>query len=131
MKLPPALASRPQGIQLVLVILVPALGGVIGGVLLGISEPVYLVYSVLAIAAGYLGGLEHAGAREGALRGFSGGLLFGAFILLAHRVSGAEAKAELPEPEILLVLLTTVLGVGLGALGGRSRARREAPVPSS
>ena len=88
---------------------VPALGGVVGGVLLVLSEPVYLVYSVLAIAAGYFGGYEHMGARGGALRGLAGGLLFGGFILIAYRVSGAEA--ELPHPEILLVVITTVLGV--------------------
>ena len=41
-------------------------------------------------------------ARGGALRGLAGGLLFGGFILIAYRVSGAEAEAELPHPEILL-----------------------------
>ena len=91
-----------------------------------ISEPVYLIYSVLAIGAGYFGGLEHVGAEEGALRGFTGGMLFGTFILFAKEVSGSDPKAELPHPEVLLVVLTTVLGIGLGALGGRSRGRREA-----
>ncbi len=69
---------------------------------------------------------EHIGGEEGALRGFTGGLLFGTFILVAHELSGSDPKADLPEPEMLLVVLTTVLGVGLGALGGRSRAKREA-----
>ena len=81
---------------------------------------------MLAIAAGYLGGREHIGAEEGALRGFTGGLLFGTAILVAHELSGSDPKADLPEPEVLLVVLTTVLGVGLGALGGRSRAKHEA-----
>ena len=128
MKSPPLFASRPQGVQVLLGIVVPMIGGAIGGMLLGVSEPAYLVYSVLAIGAGYFGGLEHVGAGEGAQRGFAAGLLFGVLILATHEVTGSEAKAELPHPEILLVVITTVLGVGLGALGGRSRARRERSV---
>ena len=123
-KPPPLLSSRPSGGQVLLALVVPIVGGAIAGVLLGVSELVYLVYSVLAIGAGYFGGLEHAGAEEGALRGFAGGLMFGTFILVAKELTGAEPKAHLPQPEILLVVLTTVLGVALGALGGRSRGRR-------
>lgn len=125
MRAPPLFGSHPPAVQLVLGLLVPSVGGAVGGILLGVSEPVYLVYSVLAIGAGYFGGMEHVGAGEGAQRGFAGGLLFGTLILAAHEVTGADAKAELPHPQVLLVVITTVLGVGLGALGGRSRARRE------
>lgn len=131
MKTPPLFSSHPQGVQLLLGLVVPMIGGVVGGVLLGVSEVIYLVYSVLAIGAGYFGGMEHIGAGEGAQRGFAGGLLFGVLILATHAITGAEAKAELPHPEILLVVITTVLGVGLGALGGRSRARRERPATSA
>ena len=123
---PPLFANHPSGVQFILGIVVPIIGGLVGGFLLVISEPVYLIYSVLAIGAGYFGGMEHVGAEEGALRGFTGGLLFGTFILLAKEISGSDPKAELPHPEVLLVVLTTVLGIGLGALGGRSRGKREA-----
>ena len=123
---PTLFSSHPAAVQTLLGIVVPIIGGLVGGVLLVISEPVYLLYSVLAIGAGYFGGLEHVGAEEGALRGFTGGLLFGTFILFAKEISGSDPKAELPHPEVLLVVLTTVLGIGLGALGGRSRGRREA-----
>ena len=123
---PPLFEHHPPGLQFLLGIAVPILGGVIGGVLLVVSEPIYLIYSILAIGAGYLGGLEHVGGEDGALRGFTGGLLFGTFILLAKEVSGSHPKAHLPEPEVLLVVLTTVLGIGLGWLGGRARGKREA-----
>ena len=123
---PPLFASHPRGVQAVLALIVPTVGGIIGGILLGVNELAYLVYSVLAIGAGYFGGLEHVGGEEGAFRGFTGGVLFGTFILVAHEVGGAEAKAHLPEPEVLLVVITTVLGVLLGFLGGRSRGKREA-----
>jgi len=125
---PPLFSTHPTSVQTLLGIVVPIIGGLVGGILLVISEPVYLIYSVLAIGAGYFGGLEHVGAEEGALRGFTGGVLFGTFILFAKEISGSDPKAHLPEPEVLLVVITTVLGIGLGALGGRSRGRREARV---
>lgn len=123
---PPLFDHHPAPVQILLGIVGPMIAGVIGGVLLVVSEPIYLVYSVLMIAAGYFGGLEHVGGEEGALRGFTGGLLFGTFILFAKEISGSDPKAQLPEPEIVLVVITTVLGIGLGALGGRSRGKREA-----
>jgi hypothetical protein len=42
-----------------------------------------------------------------------------------HEATGAEPKAHLPHPEILLVAITTAFGVGLGALGGRKRLQLE------
>lgn len=123
---PPLFDHHPAPVQILLGIVGPMIAGVIGGVLLVVSEPIYLVYSLLMIAAGYFGGLEHVGGEEGALRGFTGGLLFGTFILFAKEISGSDPKAQLPEPEIVLVVITTVLGIGLGALGGRSRGKREA-----
>lgn len=123
---PPLFDHHPAPVQILLGIAGPILAGVIGGVLLVVSEPIYLVYSLLMIAAGYFGGLEHVGGEEGALRGFTGGLLFGTFILFAKEISGSEPKAHLPEPEVVLVVITTVLGIGLGALGGRSRGKSEA-----
>ena len=54
------------------------------------------------------------------------GSIFGGAILVAHEIHGAEAKADLPDPAILLIVITTVLAVGFGALGGwlRERATR-------
>jgi hypothetical protein len=134
MRQPDLLESHPPPLQIVLAIVVPAVFGAIAGILLGISEIVYLVFSILAIAGGYMAGKEHIGASEGATRGFTGGILFGTFILAAHAATGLERKAHLPEPEILLVVLTTVFGIGLGALGGRSREKienRATPAPAA
>ena len=107
-----------------LLVVVPSVGGLIGGILLGVNEIAYLVYSVLAIGAGFFGGLEHVGGWNGFYRGLIGGMEFGVFILIGHGVGfDSEPKAELPDPEILLVVITTVLGCLLGALGARRRAR--------
>jgi hypothetical protein len=104
---------------------VPIVFGAICGWLLGVNEAAYLVLSILAIAGGYVAGMEHEGAGQGAIRGLVGGALFGGSILLVHEAIGEEPKAHLPEPEILLVAITTVAGVILGALGGRRRQQKE------
>lgn len=121
----PLLADRSPGLKLVIAVIVPAGFGAITGIALGYSEPVYIVLSVLGILGGIGAGYDHDGAREGLLRGILGGLLFGAFILLAHAVSGREEKAHLPEPAVVLVIITTVLGALFGAIGGALRGRRE------
>jgi hypothetical protein len=125
MRQPDLLESHSPETQLILTLVVPSVFGAIVGIFLGVSEAIYLVLSILGIAGGYLAGKEHIGAREGAIRGFTGGILFGTFILAAHAITGLERQAHLPEPEILLVVITTVFGIGLGALGGRSREKIE------
>jgi hypothetical protein len=134
MRQPDLLESHPPRLQLILALVVPSVFGVVTGICLGLSEVVYLVLSLLGIAGGYLAGKEHVGASEGATRGFTGGILFGTFILAAHAATGLERKAHLPEPEILLVVITTVAGIILGALGGRAREkveRRAAPATAA
>ena len=134
MRQPDLLESHPPQLQMILALVVPSVFGVITGIMLGVSEIVYLVLSLLGIAGGYLAGKEHIGAAEGATRGFTGGILFGTFILAAHAATGLERKAHLPEPEILLVVITTVFGIGLGALGGRAREKIESrtePAPAA
>jgi hypothetical protein len=116
-------------LQFVLAGIVPALFGAITGWALGVNEIAYLVLSVLGIGGGYLAGMEHRGAGEGAIRGVIGGALFGGFILLTAELLDKEHKAHLPEPEILLIAITIAFGVVLGAMGGRARVKREEEGP--
>jgi hypothetical protein len=125
MRQPDLLESHSPERQMILMLVVPSVFGIVTGIFLGVSEILYLVLSILGIAGGYMAGKEHIGARDGAVRGFTGGILFGTFILAAHALTGLERQAHLPEPEILLVVITTVFGIGLGALGGRSREKIE------
>lgn len=124
MPIPPLLSSRPVGMQILIANVVPCVFGAICGILLGVSELAYLVLSVLAIAGGYVAGLEHRDGAEGALRGVLGGTQFGAMILLFHELEGSSAKADLPNPAILLLVVTIGFGALLGYLGGRARQRR-------
>jgi phosphotransferase system glucose/maltose/N-acetylglucosamine-specific IIC component len=119
------MSEHPLGVQILLVGVVPAVYGAITGYFLGISEPLYLVLSILGVLGGVAAGFDHVGAKAGALRGIAAGSIFGGFILIAHELQGDEAKADLPEPAILLVVITTVLAIAFAAIGGRARARAE------
>ena len=123
MRLPPLLADRPRFVQISLAVVLPALFGAVTGYFLGVSEATYLVLGLLGVLGGIGAGFDHHGAGAGARRGFLAGAIFGAAILITHEVSGADAKADIPHPAILLLVLTTVLGVAFGALGGWLRAR--------
>lgn len=106
--------------------IVPALFGALTGYFLGVSEVTYLVLSAIGIVGGIGAGFDHLGAKAGAKRGLLAGTIFGASILIAHEIHGADAEADLPEPEVLLVAITALLGSGFGAIGGRLRARSAA-----
>ena len=123
MSLPPLLFEQPRSVQVLLAVVLPALYGALTGYFLGVSEGTYLVLSVLGVLGGIGAGFDHVGAAAGAKRGVIAGFIFGAAILIAHEIHGAEAEAHLPEPAILLVVITTVLGVAFAALGGWLRAR--------
>jgi hypothetical protein len=127
-KLPPLLSSRPPALKVIQAGVVPAAFGALCGWLVGVSEVIYLILAVPVAALGaFLAGLEHRAAGAAAVRGLIGGGLFGGFILIVHELTGEEAKAHLPEPPIVLAIITAVLGSGLGALGARLRSRKEPP----
>ena len=67
--------------------------------------------------------------RRASSAGCLGGLVFGSFILLGHKLAGTDPKADLPDPQVGLVIVTTVAGGILGGFGGRYRARREGIAP--
>jgi hypothetical protein len=126
-KLPPLLSSRPLPLQVVLAGLVPATFGAICGWLLGVSEVAYIVAAVpVAIVGGVAAGFEHTVPRQAAVRGLIGGALFGGFILIVHELTGKAAKAKLPDPPIVLAVVTAVFGSGLGAFGAGLRRDAEA-----
>ncbi len=127
MPLPPVFHERPFAVQVIGVVVVPMLFGLLTGFALGWSEVLYLILAgPIGILGGFVGGVEHRGFEDGFVRGLLGGLVFGSFILLGHKIAGTDAKADLPDPQIGLAILTTVVGGILGGLGGRYRARREA-----
>lgn len=129
----PLLSEHPRPIQFVLAVVLPVAYGALTGYFLGVSEATYLVLALLGVLGGIGAGFDHMGAAIGLRRGIVAGLLFGASILIAHEIHGAEAKAELPDPEVVLVAVTTGLGAAFGALGGwlRERNTRRAEAPAA
>jgi 4-hydroxybenzoate polyprenyltransferase len=122
----PLLLDRPFAAQFVLAIVLPVAFGILTGFLLGVDETSYLVLSILGVAGGIAAGYDHLGADQGFVRGVMGGLLFGVSILVAHSLFGQEAKAKIPNPHVVLPIITTILGALFGAWGGAIRARHTA-----
>ncbi len=119
------LRERSHGLEMALVVVVPVIFGAITGFFLGESEAVYTVLALLGILGGFVAGMEHEGALEGFYRGLLGGLLFGTAILVTNGLLDEEPKAHLPDPEVMLIVITAAFGAVLGALGGWFRQRRD------
>jgi hypothetical protein len=123
---PTLFRDRPRPVQVVIGGVVPALIGVAAGVLLGVSSGGYWAIAALAAIGGVLAGFEHLNGWGGADRGFFGGAIYGASLLIAHAIAGTHAKVSLGSFPPFLVVITAIVGMLLGALGGRTaRLRRE------
>jgi NO-binding membrane sensor protein with MHYT domain len=126
MHTPVLFRDRPRPFQVVLGGVVPLLFGAVVGIVLGISSGGYWGLSALAAIGGVLAGFEHRDGWGGADRGLVGGALFGLGVLVAHAIAGTHAKVSLGGFPPLLVVIDAIVGMFLGALGGRiARALRE------
>jgi hypothetical protein len=126
MTLPPAFEERSAAEQIIGAVVVTIIFGLVTGFALGWNEIVYYVLvGPIALAGGFLGGMEHRGVDEGALRGAMGGLVYGSFILLGLEILNEEPEAHLGDPQAGLVVVTTLVGSILGGLGAAYRLRRE------
>jgi hypothetical protein len=131
MPLPPAFEERSAAQQIIGAVVVTMIFGLVTGFALGWNEiAYYALVGPIALAGGFLGGMEHRGADQGLIRGAMGGLVYGSFILLGLEVLNEEPEAYLGDPQAGLVLVTTIVGAILGALGGGYRMRREQAQPA-
>jgi hypothetical protein len=113
-------------VQVVLAGLVPFAFGALVGIALGVSAGAYWGLSALAAIGGVLVGFEHHDGKGGAYRGILGGALFALGLLILHAITGADAKVSLGSFPPLLIVVDAIIGMLLGALGGRlSRNWRE------
>ena len=111
--------DRPRSVQIVIGGVVPALIGAAAGVLVGVSSTAYWIVGAVAAVGGFLAGFEHQDGWGGADRGLVGGAIYGTALLVAHAIAGTEAKVSLGSFPPLLVVVTAIIGILLGAAGGR------------
>jgi hypothetical protein len=99
-------------------------------VLVGVSSGAYLAVGALAGVGGFLAGFEHRDGWGGADRGLVGGTIYGTALLVAHAIAGTHAKVSLGSFPPFLAVITAIIGILLGAAGGRiGRALRERTAP--
>jgi hypothetical protein len=126
---PPLFSERPASLQIALGLVLPVAFGALTGYALAHSKGLYIVLNLLALIGGIGGGFDHPSAAEGARRGAVGGTLFGLAIVIVHAIED-RAVQSIPHPAILLVILTALAGIALGAIGGFLRGRYAEPAPS-
>jgi hypothetical protein len=123
---PTLLRDRPRPAQIVLGGVIPAIVGAIAGILVGVSSGAYWAVGAVAAVGGFLAGFEHQDGWGGADRGVVGGALYGIGLLVAHAIAGTHAKVSLGSFPPLLAVVTAIVGMFLGAAGGRiARLQRE------
>jgi hypothetical protein len=119
MKPPPLFRDRPRAVQIILGGVVPLAFGAVVGVVVGISAGGYWALAGLASLGGVVAGFEHQDGWGGADRGLVGGSLFGTGLLVAHAIAGTHAKVSLGSFPPLLIVIDAIVGILLGAIGGR------------
>ena len=126
---PPLLSEHPPALQVVLAVVVPAVYGAVTGIFLGTSRR-STSPSRRSGSWGLSARASTTVARAAALFRVSlAGLPFGACILIAHELTGNEAKAELPEPAILLLLRHHAAGHPAGCVRRHAVFARRGALP--
>jgi hypothetical protein len=116
---PELFRDRPRPVQIVLGGVVPLAIGAVAGVLVGVSTGAYWGIAAVATIGGVLAGFEHQDGWGGADRGLVGGAIYGIGLLVAHAIAGTHAKVSLGSFPPLLAVVTAIIGMFLGAAGGR------------
>jgi hypothetical protein len=123
---PTLFRDRPRAVQIVLGGVIPALLGVAAGILIGASTGAYWALAAVVTIGGVLAGFEHEDGWGGADRGLVGGALYGTSLLVTHAIAGTTAKVSLGSFPPFFAVVTAIIGMLLGALGGRiARGLRE------
>ncbi len=119
MHMPTPFRDRTRSAQVLLGGVVPFAVGALAGVMVGVSAPAYWAVGAVAAIGGVLAGFEHRDGWGGADRGLVGGALYGVGLLVAHGIAGTDATVSLGSFPPLLAVVTAIIGMLLGALGGR------------
>jgi hypothetical protein len=121
-------ADRSRPAQVLTGGVIPAGVGAVAGIALGVSAAAYWAVALLAGVGAFVAGFEHRDGWGGADRGFVGGLIYGIALLVVHAFTGTHATVSLGSFPPFLAVITTVVGMLLGAAGGRMAPTRKAAV---
>jgi hypothetical protein len=92
----------------------------------GASVGGYWALAAVVSIGGFIAGFEHQDGWGGADRGLVGGAIYGTSLLVTHAIVGTHAKVSLGSFPPFLAVVTAIIGMLLGAAGGRlARAQRE------
>ena len=128
MHTPTLFRDRSRTFQVIVGGVVPLLFGAVVGIVVGVTSGGYWALAALAALGGVLAGLEHRDGWGGADRGLVGGALFGLGVVVAHAIAGTHAKVSLGSFPPFLIVIDAIVGMLLGALGGRlARSLRRRP----
>lgn len=123
---PTLFRDRPRPVQVIFGGVVPLMIGALAGIMVGVAPGAYWAVGAVAAVGGILAGFEHRDGWGGADRGLVGGALYGIGLLVAHAIAGTDATVSLGSFPPLLAVVTAIIGMFLGALGGRlARVARE------
>jgi len=128
MHTPTLFRDRSRTFQVIVGGVVPLLFGAVVGIVVGVTSGGYWALAALAALGGVLAGLEHRDGWGGADRGLVGGALFGLGVVVAHAIAGTHAKVSLGSFLPFVIVIDAIIGMLLGALGGRlARSLRRRP----
>ena len=128
MHTPTLFRDRSRTFQMIVGGVVPLLFGAVVGIVVGVTSGGYWALAALAALGGVLAGLEHRDGWGGADRGLVGGALFGLGVVVAHAIAGTHAKVSLGSFPPFVIVIDAIVGMLLGALGGRlARSLRRRP----
>ncbi len=128
MHTPTLFRDRSRTFQVIVGGVVPLLFGAVVGIVVGVTSGGYWALAALAALGGVLAGLEHRDGWGGADRGLVGGALFGLGVVVAHAIAGTHAKVSLGSFPPFVIVIDAIVGMLLGALGGRlARSLRRRP----
>jgi len=125
---PTLLRERSNNAQVALAVIVPLLFGAVVGIVLGTSASTYWILVAVAALGGLLAGFEHDALEEALGRGAVAGAMFGLGVLAAHQLAGTDAKASLGSFPPFLIVIDSVAGAVLAALGCWLIRRGKSPV---
>lgn len=104
--------------------------GSLTGALLGVHVWAYVGAILVSVVGGLPAGSQHRTPTGALIRGAVAGAVWAAALLTVHSLIGATSTIPLPEPVLLLVVISIVVTAGVAAASWQVGSRRVTASPS-